>query len=118
MENLVLYRKELLKGNTETILLSVLSAQPMYGYQLVKEISIKSSGYLKFKEGTLYPALHRLEKEKFLIGYWHLSKTRQKRRYYRITDLGQKRLVSMLSEWNEFSQAINLIAQPKLIRHS
>lgn len=112
----MLYRKELLKGSTETILLSVLSVQPMYGYQLVKEISGKSSGYLNFKEGTLYPALHRLEKDKYLTGYWDTSKNGQKRRYYKITALGQRRLVSMLSEWNEFSQAINLIAQPQLFK--
>ena len=116
MEKFVLYRKELLKGSTETILLSVLSVQPMYGYQLVKEISGKSSGYLNFKEGTLYPALHRLEKDKYLTGYWDTSKNSQKRRYYKITALGQRRLVSMLSEWNEFSQAINLIAQPQLVK--
>ncbi|MQG16314.1 MAG: PadR family transcriptional regulator [SAR202 cluster bacterium] len=116
MEKFVLYRKELLKGSTETILLSVLSVQPMYGYQLVKEISGKSSGYLNFKEGTLYPALHRLEKDKYLTGYWDTSKNGQKRRYYKITALGQRRLVSMLSEWNEFSQAINLIAQPQLFK--
>ena len=116
MEKFVLYRKELLKGSTETILLSVLSVQPMYGYQLVKEISGKSSGYLNFKEGTLYPALHRLEKDKYLTGYWDTSKNGQKRRYYKITALGQRRLVSMISEWNEFSQAINLIAQPQLFK--
>ena len=116
MEKFVLYRKELLKGSTETILLSVLSVQPMYGYQLVKEISGKSSGYLNFKEGTLYPALHRLEKDKYLTGYWDTSKNGQKRRYYKITALGQRSLVSMLSEWNEFSQAINLIAQPQLVK--
>tara|TARA_B100000686_G_scaffold193510_1_gene200338 strand:+ start:3386 stop:3742 length:357 start_codon:yes stop_codon:yes gene_type:complete len=116
MEKFVLYRKELLKGSTETILLSVLSVQPMYGYQLVKEISGKSSGYLNFKEGTLYPALHRLEKDKYLTGYWDTSKNGQKRRYYKITALGQRRLVSMISEWNEFSQAINLIAQPQLVK--
>lgn len=116
MERLVLNRKELLKGSTETVLLSVLSGQPMYGYQLVKEISEKSSGYLKFKEGTLYPALHRLEKDNCLNGYWDMSKNGQKRRYYKITSLGESRLSSMLSEWNEFSQAINLIAQPKLVQ--
>ncbi len=83
---------------------------------MVKEISEKSSGYLKFKEGTIYPALHRLEKDKYLTGYWDTSKNGQKRRYYKITVLGQRRLVSMLSEWNEFSQAINLIAQPQLVQ--
>jgi len=109
----VLYRKELLKGSTETVLLSLVSRKPMYGYQLAKEISYKSSGYLNFKEGTLYPALHRLEKESLVTGYWARSGNGQNRRYYRITNIGKKRLSSMISEWNQFTQAINLIAQPE-----
>ncbi|TET86890.1 MAG: PadR family transcriptional regulator, partial [Dehalococcoidia bacterium] len=54
------YRRELLKGNTETLLLSLLKNQSMYGYQIIKEIEKRSQGYFRFKEGTLYPALHRL----------------------------------------------------------
>ena len=50
---LEMYRRELLKGSTETLLLSLLAAEPMYGYQLVKEMDTRSSGYFRFKEGTL-----------------------------------------------------------------
>ena len=55
------YRREMLKGSTETLLLSLLKNQPMYGYQIIKELEKKSQGYFRFREGTLYPALHRLE---------------------------------------------------------
>lgn len=108
-----LYRRELLKGSTETLLLSLLCGEPMYGYQLVKEIDQKSSGYFRFKEGTLYPALHRLERDGLIAGVWRSSPTGQNRRYYEITALGQTRLASMLKEWNLFTQAVNLVAQPE-----
>ena len=56
------YGRELLKGNTDSLLLWLINYQPMYGYQIIKELEKRSNGYFQFKEGTLYPALHRLEK--------------------------------------------------------
>jgi PadR family transcriptional regulator PadR len=53
-------RQDLIKGNIDTLLLSLISQQPMYGYQVMQELEGRSQGYFKFKEGTLYPALHRL----------------------------------------------------------
>lgn len=107
----VLYRRELLKGNTDTLLLSLLAGEPMYGYQVVREIEKRSSGYFRFKEGTLYPALHRLEKDALVEGSWGASPNGQNRRYYYITAKGQQRLESMLKEWNQFTQAVNLVAR-------
>ena len=106
-----MYRRELLKGNTETLLLSLLSGEPMYGYQVAREIEERSSGYFRFKEGTLYPALHRLEKDDLVEGSWGTSPSGQNRRYYYITVRGQKRLESMLKEWTQFTQAVNLVAR-------
>ncbi len=63
-------QQELLKGNTETLLLALLELEPMYGYQIVKEMNQRSSGYFEFKEGTLYPALHRMEREHLLESRW------------------------------------------------
>ena len=108
-----LYRRELLKGSTETLLLSLLSGEAKYGYQLVKEIEQRSSGYFRFKEGTLYPALHRLERDGMIAGAWLPSSTGQNRRYYEITAKGKTSLASMLEEWNLFTQAVNLVAQPE-----
>lgn len=107
-----LYRRELLKGSTETLLLSLLAEESMYGYQLVKEMDKRSSGYFRFKEGTLYPALHRLEKDGRIQGRWETSSTGQNRRYYHVTAKGRSRLNSMLEEWNMFTRAVNLVAQP------
>jgi len=72
---LELYRRELLKGSTETLILSLVSEVPMYGYQLVKEMEVRSSGYFHLKEGTLYPALHRLERDGLVEGTWEDSPT-------------------------------------------
>lgn len=54
--------RRLMRGSTDSLLLYLISQQPMYGYQIIKELERKSQGYFKFKEGTLYPALHRLER--------------------------------------------------------
>ena len=55
-------RRDLIKSSSDSLLLCLLEQQPMYGYQIIKELEARSQGYFKFKEGTLYPALHRLEK--------------------------------------------------------
>ena len=109
--SLDLYQRELLKGSTKTLLLSLLVDEPMYGYQLVKEMEKRSSGYFRFKEGTLYPALHRLEADGLVEGRWDLSPNGQNRRYYHITDKGRPKLASMLEEWNLFTRAVNLVAR-------
>ena len=78
-----MHQQELLKGNTETLLLSLLELEPMYGYQIVKEMNQRSSGYFGFKEGTLYPALHRLERDNLVEGLWQDTPNGVARRYYR-----------------------------------
>ena len=107
-----LYRRELLKGSTETLLLSLLSDEAMYGYQIAKEVDQRSSGYFALKEGTLYPALHRLEKAKLIEGSWEDTPNNVRRRYYLITAKGQKALADRLTEWQRFSNAMNLIMLP------
>ena len=104
-----MYHKELLKGNTEALLLSLLADEVMYGYQIVKEMERKSGGYFRFKEGTLYPALHRLEKAGLVEGTWGEATSRVPRRYYHITPKGQRVLDERLTEWQRFSRAVNSI---------
>ena len=106
-----MYRRELLKGSTQTLLLSLLAGEAMYGYQLAREMLQRSSGYFHFKEGTLYPALHRLERDGFVEGKWTTATGGQRRRYYYITDRGRDSLQSMLREWHSFTRAVNLVAQ-------
>jgi len=98
--------KELLKGTTEVMVLKMLAREPMYGYGMIKNFDIMSKGTFKFKEGTLYPLLHSLERKKYIESFWDASDGR-KRKYYRITDEGTKQLEVKKSEWLEFSQALN-----------
>ena len=107
------YGRELLKGNTDSLLLYLISCQPTYGYQIIKELEKRSNGYFQFKEGTLYPALHRLEKDKLIKGKWQMLPNGQQRRYYYITKRGQQVLAKRLATWQDFSTAIKAIIQPE-----
>ena len=109
-----MYHKELLKGNTETLLLSLLADEATYGYRIVKEMEKRSSGYFRFKEGTLYPALHRLEEAGWVEGDWREVGSGVPRRYYHITPKGQTVLDERLREWRRFSKAVDsiMLAQP------
>lgn len=106
------YERELLKGSTDSLLLSLINHQPMYGYQIIKELERRSNGYFQFKEGTLYPALHRLERAGLVRGKWQKLPGGQERRYYYITAKGQKALAERLAMWQDFSTAVALIMQP------
>ncbi len=99
------FSKELLKGNTDTLLLSLIKRKPVYGYELIKDIERRSQGYFRFREGTLYPALHRLEREGLVEGKWEQLPSGQERRYYYITPKGQKALAERLVVWQSFSAA-------------
>jgi PadR family transcriptional regulator PadR len=103
------YGRELLKGSTDSLLLCLINSQSMYGYQIIKELERKSNGYFQFKEGTLYPALHRMEKTGLVKGKWQKLPSGQERRYYYITEKGQRALNERMAVWQGFSEAINLI---------
>ena len=105
-------RRDLLKGSSDSLLLCLIEQQPMYGYQIIKELDRKSQGYFKFKEGTLYPALHRLEKSGLALGRWQVLPNGRQRRYYYITDKGRSKLAVEKTQWQDFLNAMKLIFQP------
>ena len=109
------YGRELLKGNTDSLLLCLISRHPTYGYQIVKELEKRSNGYFQFKEGTLYPALHRLERAKLIEGKWQTLSNGQQRRYYYITERGRQVLTTRLATWQDFSTAVSAVIQPETI---
>jgi PadR family transcriptional regulator PadR len=109
----MMLRRELLKGNTETLLLSLLANGPKYGYQIVKELERRSGGYFSFREGTLYPALHRMERAGLVEGRWEPSPSGQMRRYYYITDKGRRQLEVLQREWRAFTRAVSLVILPE-----
>ena len=106
------HSRELMKGNVDSLLLCLIGQQSMYGYQIIKELEKRSQGYFKFKEGTLYPALHRLESADLIRGQWQMLPSGQQRKYYHITDKGLSILVEKRSQWQDFLVAMNLIIQP------
>jgi DNA-binding PadR family transcriptional regulator len=106
-------RRDLLKGSSYSLVLCLLEQQPMYGYQIVKELEARSQGYFKFKEGTLYPALHRLENLGLITGMWQILSNGRQRRYYSITEKGLAKLSLEKTQWYDFLNAIRLIIQPR-----
>ncbi len=103
---------ELITNSTDSLLLSLLSESSMYGYQIIKELKNRSQGYFNFKEGTLYPALHRLESAGLISGSWQLLSNGQQRKYYHITEKGLLRLVEKRDQWQDFITAMNRVIQP------
>jgi PadR family transcriptional regulator, regulatory protein PadR len=106
-------RHDLFKGSSNSLLLCLLDRQPMYGYQIVKELDARSQGYFKFKEGTLYPALHRLEDAGLISSQWEMLPNGRQRRYYNITAKGKASLASEKTQWLNFFTAVTLILQPE-----
>ena len=100
--------KELIKGSTSILVMSVLKKNDLYGYKIIKEIELRSESVFELKEGTLYPILHALEKEGFLESYWDDSEGR-KRKYYHLTRKGVKQLEEKQSEWKVFSTSVDKV---------
>ena len=101
------FDQDLTRSMAETIILHLLSAGPMYGYQIIKTANERSSGALEWKEGTLYPCLHRLEKAELVIGDWQLASNGRNRKYYSISPKGLELAAAKLAEWVAFHKAVN-----------
>ncbi|GAA0363112.1 PadR family transcriptional regulator [Bacillus horti] len=103
--------KELLKGSTVPIILSLLETKAMYGYEMIKEIEAQSGGIFAFKEGTLYPILHQLEAQSWVESYWDETPSRgkRKRKYYRITKKGLGQLQEKKKEWQLFRTTVDRV---------
>lgn len=97
-----------LRGTLPTLILEALEHQPDHGYSIAQRIKERSQGVLDFKEGTLYPALHKLEQEGAVESYEELEKGRT-RRYYRITRAGRGALAKGREEWRKVSRAVSMV---------
>jgi PadR family transcriptional regulator PadR len=101
------YIEQLKKGVTETALLYIISEVQTYGYNIIKELEKRTTGYLKLKGGTIYPALQRLELKGLVESWQQRTSKRRSRRYYQITDEGRQFLAKRLAEWKDFSLAVS-----------
>lgn len=100
--------KELIKGSTSLLVMSVLKGQDLYGYKIIKELETRSENVFELKEGTLYPILHALEKEGFLESYWDEFEGR-KRKYYHLTRKGLRQLETKREEWKVYSGSVDKV---------
>jgi len=94
---------DLKRSSMATLILTVLRDGALHGYQLAREIERRSQGYFECKEGTLYPALHKLEREGLVAGEWQLVGDQRRRRCYAITPAGERMLAASSAEWRTFA---------------
>ncbi len=99
-------QRQIRKGSTPVLILSLLAEQPMYGYQLAQELERRSGGYFTMKEGLLYPALHQMERDDLLNSEWRTVAGARRRKYYFITEKGRKALASSADEWTTFTEKL------------
>jgi PadR family transcriptional regulator PadR len=97
---------EMLKGHLDMIVLAALAGGPSHGYGIIQEIKARSRGAFDLPEGTIYPALHRLEKSGLLASHWATAESGRKRRIYKLTRRGQRALSDHRALWQRFTEAI------------
>lgn len=98
----------MVKGHLELLLLAVLVQGPAHGYALIERLRARSEGAFDFPEGTIYPALHRLERAGLLKSAWNNTSARR-RRVYSLTPRGRTALETRQEEWKRFSGAVNVV---------
>jgi PadR family transcriptional regulator, regulatory protein PadR len=107
-----LSRIEILQGTLDFIILQTLRWGPRHGYGIAQMIRANSSNALQVDTGSLYPALHRLERKKWIAAEWDVSDNKQRVRVYRLTAAGRKQLMEERSKWEQLSAAIAGILNP------
>lgn len=102
---------ELLKGTLSLLVLSLLSRRAMYGYEIVATVHDDTLGAFEWREGSLYPCLHKLEQSGLIRGEWEEKETGRKRRYYHLTKQGRAILKDKEETWQELTTAVNRILE-------
>ena len=105
-------RIELLQGTLDLLILQTLRWGPQHGYTIARAIRANSSDVLQVDTGSLYPALHRLERQKLIAASWKRSENNQRTRVYRLTAAGRRRLIAERSRWDQLVAAIAGILNP------
>jgi transcriptional regulator len=103
--------RELKRGSTELLILSLIEYRARHGYEISKLIEDRSGGVLTFNVASFYPLLYRLEQRGLIVGRWVEKAGQRRRRYYRLTTLGKKMLKAQRSTWRDFVDAIQRITE-------
>jgi transcriptional regulator len=106
------FSRELKKGHTELLVLSVLEARARHGYEIGRLIEQRSRGKLRYRIASLYPLLCRLETRGLITGRWIERAGERRRRYYRLTPDGRKALRDQRTTWQEFMDAVTRVTGP------
>ena len=105
-------RVEFLQGTLDLLILRTLMAGPSHGHAVAKHIQRTSENLLQVETGSLYPALHRLDAKGWIAASWELSDKGKRAKFYRLTAVGRKKLVTEQSKWLAFARAMGLILNP------
>jgi PadR family transcriptional regulator len=102
-------KSDLLQGTLDVLILKVVALGPIHGYGIAQRLQQMSGAVLQVQQGSLYPALHRLEKRRWLRAEWASSDTGREARFYSLTSLGRKQLEEQRAYWDRLSAAISSI---------
>ncbi|MGA7626355.1 MAG: PadR family transcriptional regulator [Candidatus Acidiferrales bacterium] len=106
-------RTEFLQGTLDMLILRTLLFGPAHGHQIAKHIQRTTDDVLQVEHGSLYPALHRMERKGWIISKWETTKDRNREfKFYRLTPAGRKRLAHQESKWKRLAKAIALVMWP------
>jgi PadR family transcriptional regulator len=100
-------RNDLMQGTLDMLVLRALRGGSLHGYAIAIKIQEGSEGFLRVEEGSLYPALHRMERRGWIAAEWGLSDNRRKAKFYALTDAGRKQLTAKAKSWKSLVEAIN-----------
>ena len=104
-------RLDLLQGTLDMLLLKALQLEPLHGYAIARRVQQLSEDALRVEEGSLYPALHRIEERGFVESDWGTSENNRRAKYYRLTRAGRKRLEAEAGDWKRLSLAITRVME-------
>ena len=104
-------KTDLLQGTLDLLVLKTLALAPMHGWGISQRIQQMSGDVLRVNQGSLYPALHRLEQQGWISAEWGESENNRRAKYYKLTSAGRKQLSAETATWERFSQAIDLILE-------
>jgi PadR family transcriptional regulator PadR len=107
-----LFQGEMLQGTLDLLVLKTLGTGPAHGHTVAKIIERGSGDYLQVEQGSLYPALYRLEDRGWIASFWGTTENNRKAKYYRLTKAGRKQLIEQSGRWDQLVQAIGRILHP------